>query len=58
MQFEYTLDFVTDGHYGAYDPVTKKWNGLVGQLVDKVKQRTAVYQDVIMRSLVRSLARS
>ena len=29
----YKLSIVTDGKYGARDPETKTWNGMVGELV-------------------------
>lgn len=35
--FQYRLELVPDGKYGAYDPDTGEWNGMVRQLMDKVK---------------------
>lgn len=37
LHFKYTLEFVHDGKYGSYDGNTKKWNGMVGELIDKVR---------------------
>lgn len=31
--YQYKLKIVTDGKYGARDPETKMWNGMVGELV-------------------------
>lgn len=31
--YQYKLKIVSDGKYGARDPDTKMWNGMVGELV-------------------------
>lgn len=31
--YNYTLEIVRDGKYGARDPDSKTWNGMVGELV-------------------------
>lgn len=31
--YQYRLQIVADGKYGARDPDTKLWNGMVGELV-------------------------
>lgn len=31
--YSYRLEIVSDGKYGARDPDTKAWNGMVGELV-------------------------
>ena len=36
LGFNYELYIVPDGSYGSEDHVTKKWNGLVGELVSDV----------------------
>lgn len=36
--FEYILDLVPDGRYGAKDPITGEWNGMVSQLMKHVSQ--------------------
>ena len=36
MEFNYDLVFPKDGAYGAKDVATQTWNGVVGDLVDKV----------------------
>ena len=35
MHFKYTLELVQDGRYGSSD--NGRWNGMVGDLVDKVR---------------------
>lgn len=34
--FHYAITLVPDNKYGAYDPATKQWNGIVRELMDKV----------------------
>jgi len=34
--FHYAITLVPDNKYGAYDPITKQWNGIVRELMDKV----------------------
>lgn len=36
LQFNYTIHKVKDNAYGSADPVTKSWNGLVGELMNDV----------------------
>ena len=36
LHFNYTLELVPGGEYGSYDPVSKKWTGMVGELVAEV----------------------
>jgi hypothetical protein len=38
LHFKYTLEFVSDGKYGSYDGKTKKWNGMVGELIEEVRK--------------------
>ena len=33
--FHYTLQLVPDNTYGVYDPETKRWNGIVKELMEK-----------------------
>lgn len=35
--FEYNLSLVPDGKYGVYNYKTGEWNGMVKQLIDKVR---------------------
>lgn len=35
--FDYILDLVPDRKYGAKDPVTGEWNGMVAQLMKHVR---------------------
>lgn len=35
--FEYSIKLVPDGKYGSRDPETGEWNGIVRELIDKVK---------------------
>lgn len=36
LGFKYVFELVPDGKYGGYNKVTKKWDGLVKQLLDRV----------------------
>lgn len=36
LGFKYRFEVVPDGNYGSFNKVTKKWNGLVKQLLDRV----------------------
>ena len=47
---KYKISIVPDGKYGARDPETKIWNGMVGELVYGV--RTAVLILVLLIKLV------
>jgi ionotropic glutamate receptor len=35
--FAYRIELVPDGKYGVYDYETGEWNGIVRQLMDKVR---------------------
>lgn len=35
LNFQYRFELVPDNKYGSYDPRTKKWDGLVRQLLDR-----------------------
>ena len=37
LQFKYTLELVSDNKYGSYDETTKKWSGMVGDLIEEVR---------------------
>lgn len=39
--FEYILDLVPDRKYGAKDPITGEWNGMVAQLMKHVSNYIA-----------------
>lgn len=41
--FSYKLELVGDGKYGARDPETKMWNGMVGELVYGVSGRKKIH---------------
>lgn len=41
--YQYKLKVVTDGKYGARDPETKMWNGMVGELVYGVSRNLFYY---------------
>lgn len=45
LGFKYEFRLAEDGKYGNYDPVTKSWNGLIKDLLDRVsvKQIHVVY---------------
>uniref|UniRef100_A0A182U976 Glutamate receptor 1 n=1 Tax=Anopheles melas TaxID=34690 RepID=A0A182U976_9DIPT len=36
LGFQYRMELVPDGKYGSYNKVTKKWDGLVKHLLDRV----------------------
>lgn len=38
--YQYKLKVVSDGKYGARDPETKMWNGMVGELVYGVSRQS------------------
>lgn len=40
---KYKLSVVPDGKYGARDPETKTWNGMVGELVYGVSAHNCLY---------------
>lgn len=43
--FQYHIKLVADGKYGLQDPETGEWNGIVRELIDKVKyQRNGTKQ--------------
>lgn len=37
--FQYAIRLVPDHMYGVYDPKTKEWNGIVRELMEKVKRK-------------------
>lgn len=43
---KYEFELVPDNNYGNYDPKTKRWNGLIGHLLDRVSFTTLVYGDI------------
>ena len=38
LGFTYTIHHVADGQFGYQDPKTKRWNGLVGEVIDGVSR--------------------
>jgi hypothetical protein len=36
LGFNYNISLPEDQHYGAFNPYSGNWNGLVGELVDGV----------------------
>lgn len=38
--FQYVIKLVPDHMYGVYDPETKEWNGIVRELMEKVRRET------------------
>lgn len=47
---KFKLSVVTDGKYGARDPETKTWNGMVGELVYGVSAGKMILQWEIVGS--------
>lgn len=41
--FQYEIRVVPDHMYGVYDPQTKKWNGIVRELMERVSPLTHLY---------------
>lgn len=39
LKFNYVFELVPDGNYGSYNKDTKKWNGLVKHLLDRVSKQ-------------------
>lgn len=39
LNFSYRFDIVPDQSYGSYDPKTKQWNGLIQQLLERVRNK-------------------
>lgn len=37
LNFSYEFYVVPDGHYGSYHPQTKQWDGLIRELLDRVR---------------------
>lgn len=37
VNFEYSIQLVPDGKYGVFDYESGEWNGIVRQLMDKVR---------------------
>lgn len=35
--FQYTIKLVPDRMYGVFDPETKQWNGIVRELIERVR---------------------
>jgi len=44
---KYRLSIVMDGKYGARDPETKTWNGMVGELVYGVSSGSCIHEPCI-----------
>lgn len=34
--FTYKLELVSDNHYGVHNPVTSKWSGMIGEIIEGV----------------------
>jgi ionotropic glutamate receptor len=45
LNFTYRFELVPDGKYGSYNKITKKWDGLVKYLLDRVSFRIWVSSD-------------
>ena len=51
LHFHVDLHIGYDGFYGARDPVTMKWNGMVGELVDYVSKHLFHFIHLLKRSI-------
>lgn len=38
LGFNYTFEVQTDGAYGTFNNVTKKWNGMLGKIIAEVSR--------------------
>jgi len=45
--FKYKISIVPDGKYGARDPETKIWNGMVGELVYGVNYSPLTFCNIL-----------
>lgn len=43
LGFKYIIRLVDDNAYGSYDKETKKWNGLVKELLDRVSSVSMIF---------------
>lgn len=39
LGFNYTIDIAVDGKHGNFDKKKKRWNGMIGTLLDQVRER-------------------
>lgn len=47
--FQYAIKLVPDHIYGAYDPETKEWNGIVRELMEKVRYENPISLSATIR---------
>ena len=45
--FNYVIEMVPDKKYGALDPETGEWNGVVRQILEKVKQNSITVESSV-----------
>lgn len=50
LGFTYRFELVPDGKYGSYNPKTKKWDGLVKHLLDRVSSFRQVRVDLFYKN--------
>lgn len=43
--FQYSIRLVPDHMYGVYDPETKSWNGIVRELMERVRMKFSIIWD-------------
>ena len=43
LKFEFDLYESPDGNYGARNPLTNEWNGMIRELIDGVRHRLLIY---------------
>lgn len=43
LNFTFEFELAPDGKYGNYDPKTKSWNGLIKELLDRVKRTSILW---------------
>lgn len=45
--FDYLLDLVPDRKYGAKDPISGEWNGMVAELIKHVSKQGPTYHHLL-----------
>lgn len=52
--FQYAIKLVPDHMYGVYDPETKEWNGIVRELIEKVRTCVILFSFLARDGAMRS----
>ena len=49
LRFQYNIRLVRDGFYGAFNPKTRQWNGMIRELIDKVVFKSKLRPQVVTK---------